>query len=386
MTAGGAERQLVTMVQALCGQGLAASQIHVALYSLVADRGQTHFLPDLEALGVTIHDLRTEVIERAFDEKVDVRTALLPAAMRRDVAMLTPLVRRLRPKVLHAWQDRPSLSAGWVAALEMVPRLVLSKRNMTPPKRVGTPVKVDQTALRTLAKLPNTILTVNSTNGARDYEDWLGLPLGDAKVLANGLHVPALAPKRKTKKGGINIHGVFRFSPAKRPLLWLDTVAALQKRSSDQIIPVLYGNGPLEQEITEYAAKIGIKDLRIVTGEKDRSVIYGDADLVLLMSQIEGTPNVLLEAQAEGIAVAGCDVGGTKDAMLGAGVGPQAGSLLFPADITADDAAQQLVQWLPHALKGSRAARHAFVKANFSISALGETVLDLYAQPSKDQS
>jgi len=385
MTAGGAERQLIAMVSALLRQGLPQSQIHVALYSLVGDRGQKHFLPDLEAQGVTVHDLRAEIAQRMSEDQMDTRTALLPAAMRRDVAMLTPLVKRLRPKVIHAWQDRPSLSAGWVAALEMVPRLVLSKRNMTPPKRVGAPVKVDQTTLRMLAKLPNTVLSVNSADGARDYEDWLDLPHGAAKVLANGLEVPARLEKRIASPDTIRVHGVFRFSPAKRPLLWLDTVARLQELSAVPITPILYGNGPLEQEITEHAASIGIKNLRIVIGEKNRQVIYGGADLVLLMSQIEGTPNVLLEAQAEGIAVAGCNVGGTKDAMFDPGEGPYAGSLLFDPDVTPYEAAQMLAAWLPNALKAPRADRHAFIKVNFSIATLGETLLDLYSQPSKDR-
>ena len=385
MTAGGAERQLVVMVSALIEQGVAPEQIHVALYSIVGDRGQDHFLADLQALDVTIHDLRREAAGATQDGELHYRTALLPAAMRRDVAMLTPLVRKLRPKVLHAWQDRPSLSAGWVAAHQVVPRLVMSARNMSPPMRLGAPVKVDRLSLRALAKLPNTVLTVNSVNGARDYEAWLDRPAFSAKVLSNGILLPDVPKPRKSPRKPIHVHGVFRFSPAKRPILWLDTIVELQKRSDRTIVPILYGNGPLEQEIAHHAAAIGVAGLQIITGEKDPRVIYGGADFVLLMSQIEGTPNVLLEAQAAGVAVAGCDVGGTKDAMLDPGGHPGAGSMLFPVDVKATDAAEALVAWLPNALNGAAADRHNFVKDNFSVAALGRTVLEYYSQPPEDQ-
>lgn len=381
LNAGGAERQFVMLVSALLAQGMARENIHVALFSLVAEKGQAHFLGDLQAHGVAIHDLRADYRNASRDEVFDPVTGLLPAAMRRDVAMLQPLVRRLRPKVIHAWQDRPAMSAGWVSAQELTPRFVISTRNMTPARRSGTPIRVDRALMRALASSPNTVLSANSIAGARDYEEWLALPDETARVLPNGVEVPSRLPARHGKKGTIRIHGVFRFSPAKRPLLWLETVARLQQLSTQTIELRLFGTGPLERDMRRHAVHLGLRNLEIVTGEKRRDVIFSGADLVLLMSEVEGTPNVLLEAQAEGIAVAGCDVGGTRDAMHAPGDGAGAGSLLFPKAISADQAADRLLEWLPGALKAPRRPRQEFIRRNFSSEALGRIALGFYQQP-----
>lgn len=381
LNAGGAERQLVMLVESLLNGGMPKENIHVALFSLVRDRRQAHFMEDLEALGVVIHNLRQDYMGLHDKVSLGAEATLLPSAMRRDVAMLTPLVRALRPKVVHAWQDRPALSAGWVCAQELVPRLVISTRNMTPSRRGGTPIKVDRDLLRALACLPNTVLSSNSSAGARDYEDWLDLPDGSVHLLPNGIEVGQKPLRRVSKRPGVRVRGVFRFSHAKRPFLWLDTMALLQDIYGESIEPTLYGTGPLEAEMRRHAEQIGLVGLKFVTGEKDRNVIYGGADLVLLMSQVEGTPNVLLEAQAEGLLVAGCDVGGTRDAMFEPGVGPDAGSLLMLPGVTARTAAELLKEWLPSALKSPRAPRRNHVKKNFSSEALGRISMSLYQMP-----
>ena len=45
-------------------------------------------------------------------------------------------------------------------------------------------------------------------------------------------------------------------------------------------------------------------------------MIYGALDVLLLTSRFEGTPNVLIEAQAAGVPVVAPDVGGMSEALL----------------------------------------------------------------------
>ncbi|MDA7424962.1 glycosyltransferase [Thalassococcus lentus] len=385
LVSGGAERQFVMMVKALLLQGLRPDQIDVALFSLSEDRGRSHFLRDLEELGVQIHDL--ENVPNSFlrmPSELEDRCALLPKPLRADVAALYKLLEHKRPDVLHGWQDRASLACGFLGTHLGIGQIVLSARNMQPSRRDRGLQQDDRALFSALCGLPNVKLVANSRAGARDYEDWLDRPVGDVGVMNNGLEIDrftkiAQPAHNQVAKGRrvVNIVGVFRLAPNKRPELWLETVAKLQGRSQYDIRPRIAGVGPLSDIAQERAAALRLRDFHLEGGLVDPADIYRDADVVLLMSRVEGTPNVLLEAQALGIAVAGCDVGGVKEAMLD---DTEAAGLLLSEDITPEDAAAAIEDWLPQALNGSRAERMSFIANRFSVEALGALAMEYYGQ------
>ncbi|MEZ5912989.1 MAG: hypothetical protein R3D84_12860 [Paracoccaceae bacterium] len=207
LAAGGAERQLVMLVRALLSSGLAKARLHVALFSVAGDRGHAHFLPELKQLGVTVHvlDRRAARAEATLPRTGRDFVAVLPTQLRSDVVALWPLVRALRPAVLHGWQDRSSLAAGVVGVLEHTPRVVMSARNMEPGKRAGLAARPSAALYRTLIDLPGVTLTANSEAGARDYEAWLGLEGGRCPVIRNAIEIerfpaPAKPPRRGRPK------------------------------------------------------------------------------------------------------------------------------------------------------------------------------------------
>ncbi|MFY0666056.1 MAG: glycosyltransferase [Natronospirillum sp.] len=383
LSAGGAERQLVTLARALIAQGVAPRDLHVALFSCVPDRGHAHFLPALDALGVHIHriDQRRWPFGQ-FPENLKVPLALLPTPLRNDAAALWQLVAELRPDAIHGWQDRSALAAGLVGALQGISHIVLSARNMSPPKRGDPRLNQTRGLYLAMAKHANVTMTANSSNGARDYEEWLGLPNGAISVLNNGLDVATLAaprsmPKVHPTKGKIRIGGVFRFAANKRPDLWMHTLAGLREILGREVQPVLIGTGPYLADILKLRDTLGFDDMEFHQALSEPEEIYSKFDALLLMSRVEGTPNVLLEAQAFGLPVAACDVGGVRDAMLGSG---KAHGLLLPADVTALSASETIARWLPKALEAKADARRAFVAQQFSTERLGKSVLDWYGQ------
>ncbi|WP_435258397.1 glycosyltransferase [Thioclava sp. FR2] len=377
LAAGGAERQFVLLVKSLLEAGLAPERVHVGLFSTAADRGHAHFKPALESLGVTVHDLEARtVIYGALDQEERARLGLMPLRIRADVAPVIDLCRELRPAVIHGWQDRSSIAAGLAGVMAQVNRIVLAARNMQPDRRMLQDRDAFRDIYGMLCKRPNVVMTANSEAGARDYENWIGLERHTITVTSNAIDLsefPVLAgkPLRGRKRPIVRILGVFRLAANKRPELWMRTVAELRRRGNLEVRPRIVGNGPFLSEIEALREELGLKDLKIESHLSKAEAIYGGADVLLLMSRVEGTPNVVIEAQCCGLAVAACDVGGVREAMM-------PGNLVLDPDIEAEAAAVEIENWIRSLDTAQRAENVKEVRRKYDISTLAQRALGLY--------
>lgn len=379
---GGAERQFVALVSALIGYGMRPEDIHCAFFSLEADRGFDRFLPDLQALGVPIHDLRQRRIANPSipaDEGAAIDT--LPTEMKEDARALWHLAKDVAPDTLHGWQDRAGLAAAIVGELAGTERIIFSTRNLAADTRGDLRLVKMRPLYRDFLSRSNCTLTANAKVGAEDYARWLGQDARKIHLLRNAVDPARFSPARvrkgpRWKKGQpIVIGGVFRLAANKRPFLWLETIAILRESHGLDLVPLLFGNGPLLEEIEATAEKLRLSDLHIVTDTTDPGEIYGKLDAMLLMSRIEGVPNVLIEAQACGIATAACDAGGVAEALLQRG--PAAG-LLLDRDPSPAEAASALAKWLPDAVSQPAGRRAAFVQRRFSPQSIAADAMSLY--------
>jgi len=377
LAAGGAERQLVELVKALLGGGFSPTQIEIACFTLARDRGHDRFLPDLEAMGVRVHNLLTRrIANRTLPPEADRVISALPMPLREDTRAVWHLVNELRPDALHGWQDKSALACGLVGHLLGLDRVVLSFRNMSPDTRRDPELARLHALYADLAATGHFRLTANAQAAAADYAGWIGCAPDRLVSLRNAVDetrfTPALRgapPEGRTAP--LRIVGIFRLAPNKRPLLWLQTVAALAGLLDRPIAPVIFGSGPLGPEIAAEARRLGLERLEIVGGSTAPEDLYGSADLTLLMSRVEGVPNTLLEAQACGLPVAACDVGGVREAL-------HESALLLDAVVTPEAAARQIADWLPGALAADPVPRAAFVHRNFGRHALAAQAVALY--------
>ncbi|ABD56577.1 glycosyltransferase [Jannaschia sp. CCS1] len=378
LAAGGAERQFLMLARALVAGGIDPDRLHAALFSLERDRGHGHFEDALRATGIHVHDLSAQDLSSVVmrDHQQDTM-ALLPGRMRSDVVALYGLAQQLKPAVIHGWQDRAGVASGLVSQLLGIRRTVISARNMRPRKRGDEADWIAHSVYKDLVAMPSVAITANATEGARDYEDWLDLPRGEISILSNAVDETVFfpTPNPPPSDGPIRILGVFRLAENKRPLLWVDTMAALRNRHGLDIAPRIVGAGPLAGELQRRADQLGLHDLRLDPPVEDPSAIYRDADVLVLLSQVEGTPNVVLEAQACGLPVAACRVGGVAEALHRDGPG---GGLLLEAEIDASAAADAIAQWLPTALAADYRPRVQFILDRYSNAALVDRLLDLY--------
>lgn len=152
------------------------------------------------------------------------------------------------------------------------------------------------------------------------------------------------------------------------------TISKLRQRGRIEIRPRIVGYGPFLSTVEALKTELGLPDLSVESHLSSAEDIYGGADVLLLMSRVEGTPNVVIEAQCCGLAVAACDVGGVREA-----VGP--GNLILPAVISPEEAASRIEDWLLSLDQANLADRIAAVRQKYDMSRLAETAFETYGLP-----
>ena len=328
---GGAERQIVNTLCGLKSRGYA--DVAVICEHLHDRPDHDFYLWQLMQADVKVDVLRRplgancDATQLELIDYFDAALSRFPANLKHEIMYYGLEFAERRPSVVHAWQDSTSIKAGIAARLVGVPTIVLSGRNMAP---VHFPYFLPymKSAYKTLAEFPNVILINNSRAGADDYARWLQLADNRIQVVYNGLNELALtlAPPDtvaayKAKLGmpvGSKVVGsIFRFYEEKDPLLWVRAAAALAERRSDTVF-LLIGTGPMETQIRQAAHAAGITERLFMPGtEKNPAVALSAMDVFMLTSKMEGTPNVVIEAQLLGCPVVATEAGGTRDAILG---------------------------------------------------------------------
>ena len=321
---GGAERQLANAVRGLARRGIRDITVLCAHLTPGQPEAYDFFAPELTAAGFVARQIcRPSPLYAPLPAGLLAAAAGLPTALVCDAADLWRELVSLRPAVVHAWLDWSNIRVGIAAVLAGVPRIVLSGRNLN-PSRFFFHEPVMRAAYRALLSQPGVVLFNNSLAGARDYADWLGVQAERIGVVYNGIDLPtldreaALAERRRigVPDEALLVGSMFRFSPEKRPFLWLDTAAAILARRTD-VIFALYGAGPMRAEIGARIAALGLEQRVILPGLSGNALAaLGAMDVFLLTSEAEGTPNTAIEAQWAGRPVVACTAGGVAEAFL----------------------------------------------------------------------
>ena len=324
---GGAERQLVNVLLGLQSRGL-ERQVGLMCLRLDAGRDFEFFRPQLADFQGFVRDvgsisharstLGPEVINRLTR-----RLAWLPADARMDIVRFAGEFARLRPAMVHVWQDATNITAGFAAAAVGVPRIILSTRSLN-PTNFGHHRAHMWEAYRQLANIRSVVLVNNSQAGAADYVRWLALDPSRFVIKRNGLDPSALArrPLEATQalRASLDvpryaplIGSVFRFSEEKRPLLFVETFAKVLDAIPDAHA-VVFGSGPMEGKMRRHANRLRVRDRLHLPGmTTDIALAYSALDVFLLTSRVEGTPNTILEASLLGVPVIAPAVGGISE-------------------------------------------------------------------------
>lgn len=292
-------------------------------------------------------------------------------------------LRQERPAIVHAFLDWSNVRAGVAAAMAGVPRIVLSGRNLN-PSHFLLHADYMKPAYEALLDHPGLVLTNNSEAGARDYASWLDQDPASIPVIRNGLMMPKnpinrLAARRALEgqlgipKESPLVGGMFRLSEEKRPLLWIEAAARIANNRPD-VRFVLFGTGPLADDVCNCVRELGLKDRIVLPGLTDAPhEALAAMDLLMMTSWAEGTPNVVLEAQWLGTPVVVTAGGGSAEA-LHHGV---TGLLVEEADEEGVAAAALKVLAGNLAL-GAGCSGRAFVNQQFGLERMASDTITVY--------
>ncbi len=166
---------------------------------------------------------------------------------------------------------------------------------------------------------------------------------------------------------------VGRLIAAKRVDRFLDALASARREVPD-LCGVVVGDGPERGRLERRAAELGLgRAVEFLGLREDVPEILAAADVLVLSSDDEGFPNVLLEAMEASRPVVATDVGDVRDVVCESETGfvvpPDAGALAARlVEIAANPALTQTMG----------AAGRARVESRFGLAALGEALLDVY--------
>ena len=118
-------------------------------------------------------------------------------------------------------------------------------------------------------------------------------------------------------EGEMTILSVGRLDSEKNPLMLADVLARLPGNGSRHWRLLVFGEGPLEQELRRRAVELRIAARVALRGYAPFAAMldeYRRADVLLITSWTEGLPQVLVEALGAGLPVVATDVGGIREA------------------------------------------------------------------------
>ncbi|HEX6965424.1 MAG TPA: glycosyltransferase family 4 protein [Gemmatimonadaceae bacterium] len=292
LTRGGAEKQLVYMARALRDAG-------VTVQVLSLTRGE-YFEPVLCAAGLPPRwigrhgapPLRVLALAAALRES---RPHIVQAAhfyTNLHVALAARCVGAIAIGAIRndTWHELEG-NRRWGRALLRAPSALIA--NSSAAKRNAEQVGVDASTIHVvpnvidLAELP---MPAPRDHSARDAA-WYDRPSRERSSLPSG---------SRDSDDEIVVACIARLVPAKRLDRFLAALA-LARREVRTLTGVIGGDGPERLRLQTTAASLGLLPAGVrFVGPVDASVLLQHADMLLMTSEHEGFPNIILEAMAAG--------------------------------------------------------------------------------------
>jgi len=134
------------------------------------------------------------------------------------------------------------------------------------------------------------------------------------EVVSNGIDTERFTPEGSTSElidaEGPVVLFVGRLVEGKRPEVAIEAFAEVCTSLPDAEL-YLCGEGPLQSELVELAAELGVREAVTFLGQvpyEEMPTVYRGADVLVLPSRAEGVPRTIMEALASGVSVVSSDL------------------------------------------------------------------------------
>lgn len=328
---GGAERQLLNLANSLAKEGY---KIHVLTMHPLRDKisnDYLHLIEDSENLIVEdLESVSNSPVNSHFSDDTETQELIenLLGSLDLDIAhVFFPVIsyiQKHRPSSIISFLDTPNIIAMLAGLVCGTDKILVSFRNYS-PRHFFFNTKWFLPYYRVLIRMDSVRISTNSIRGLEDYLEWLNYQHPKSFYTPNGIDSNTFkvfdANKRATLrddwgKGRPIVLGAFRLSPEKDPELFLQTAKQVLKNRPD-VLFIIAGTGQENSGFQAMIEALGLqKNFHLLGRENRMQEIYNVADLILLTSKYEGTPNVLIEAQLCGLPAVTTDVGDAKNCVV----------------------------------------------------------------------
>ncbi len=169
---------------------------------------------------------------------------------------------------------------------------------------------------------------------------------------------------------------VGQLAPQKRPERFVEIVSRLRAKGN-AVVGLFVGDGPLRPELEADVDRRGAGEwIRFAGFQEHIGDLYSASSLLLLTSDTEGTPGVVLEAGACGVAAVAADVGGVRECIEDG----KSGVVVAATDIDGYVAAVEALLGDDTARVAMGNAAKALVDARFALPRIVDEYDAFYAQ------
>jgi glycosyltransferase involved in cell wall biosynthesis len=226
----------------------------------------------------------------------------------RRLADIIRLLRAERPQLIQSQHFYTNLYAYGAARTLGVQELGTLRSD------AAHEVRASGAMLGRLSLMAPRIVVANSANALRNAVA-MGFPADRLRLLPNAVDTAQFAPVPRPRSAIVTLLAVGSLIEVKRFDRLLNALAALASCTLPPWRTVIVGDGPLRPQLERQAAALGLlPHLVEFRGALSAvSTAYQQADVLVVCSDHEGTPNVILEAMASRLPVIATRVGGIDD-------------------------------------------------------------------------
>jgi glycosyltransferase involved in cell wall biosynthesis len=347
-----------------------------------AERITAVLLPHLDRHRITpiictLHDRRqSSLVEQLGDVELinlDARRLIDPLAIRR----LLQVVRDKKIDIIHAQLQDATIFAGLANQFTGVPVVVTRHLIGDDAGNFRRRMRnwVEQQAIRRWV-----VRVISVSDAARDaYAEMTGLPLDRFQTIYNGIEIDnfIVDVDRDTLRDSLNL-------PTDKPLVVMvgvmrpgkghEICIAAARQFADAHF-LLIGDGKPQYRAQLESQVDGIGDRVHFLGQRmDIHLLLAASNLLVLPSDSEALPTVLIEAAAAGLPVVASDVGGVSE-IVDDGV---TGLLIPPRDPSALAEAIRLLLSDPAQMAQMGGRAREIVASKFTLSRQANDLIELY--------